>query len=547
MPFTPVEMRERHTTEEELVDNPRVMVERVVGSAVRRYGLWAPHALLVVAVSGGADSLCLAGTLAALRAQGAPEAPGEIIVAHLNHGLRGDEGREDAAWVEAFAREHGLRFIGATVNVAVLARRERRSLEDAARRARYGFLRRVAAEAGAARICVGHTRDDQAETVLLHFLRGAGLAGLAGMAPRAGDIARPLLDLTRAETLAYCEARGWRPREDSSNADSRFARNRVRYELLPILERYNSNLRETLARNAALIGEDDGYLDALTAALESDSHVQRAQDTIRLPLDWLRAQPLALRRRLLLRASSELGGEDASLAARHIGQLDTLLDSQRTGKSLNLPGRLRAILDYDALTLTRAPVQKENDVAGHEYALPAPGCVEAQELGWRVRAWIVEGSPGLESTALPDLPALGRVGTPADLERAEARVYLDADAAGTDLLVRAWRPGDRFRPLGMAQEKKLQDFFADVKIPRALRGRIPLIFNERHLLWIGGQRIDDRARLTPTTRRVLALQIELLTSPASSSSDLSPSSLLGSARHPARKGTRRHGHLGEPA
>jgi tRNA(Ile)-lysidine synthase len=408
-------------------------------------------------------------------------------------------------------------------------------LEDAARIARYAFLRRVAVEVGAERICVGHTRDDQAETVLLHLLRGAGLGGLAGMAPLTGVIARPLLDLTHAHTLAYCAACGWRPREDRSNDDPHFLRNRVRHDLLPILERYNPNLRETLARNATLIGEDERYLDDLTAALYGDGHLERMDETIRLPLDWLRDQPLALRRRLLRRVVNDLAGDEAGVEARHIGQLDALLDTRRSGKSLNLPGKVRALLEYNALTITRAPVSAREVTTPREYHLPAPGCVEAPELGWRIRAWLVETPPGMEAVALPELAPIGQAGVSADVGRAEARAYLDADVAGDDLLVRAWRPGDRFHPLGMAHEKKVQDYFADAKVPRALRDRIPLVFNQGQLLWVGGERIDDRARLTPATQRVLALQIEPLEAPAGESS---PSSSAGSHR-PARKGKRR--------
>jgi tRNA(Ile)-lysidine synthase len=352
------------------------------------------------------------------------------------------------------------------------------------------------------------------------------------MAPLSGDIARPLLDLTHVDTLAFCGARGWRPREDRSNDDLRFLRNRIRHDLLPVLERYNPNLRETLARNATLIGEDERHLNDLTAARYGDGHVERIDDTIRLPLDWLRDQPLALRRRLLRRVVNDLAGDNADLEARHIGQLDALLDSKRSGKSLNLPGGLRALLNYEALTITRAPVRVREVTTPREYHLPAPGCVEAPEMGWRIRAWLVETPPGMEAIALPQLAPIGQAGVSADVGRAEARAYLDADVAGDDLLVRAWRPGDRFRPLGMAHEKKVQDYFADAKISRALRGRIPLVFNQRQLLWVGGERIDDRARLTPATQRVLALQIEPLETPARESS---PSSSAGSCR-PARKG-----------
>jgi tRNA(Ile)-lysidine synthase len=525
------------------VDEPQSRVERAVAAAVRRYSLWQPGARVVVAVSGGADSLCLVGALLALRVQSAACAPGDIVVAHLDHRLRGPEGQEDATFVEAFAREQGLRFDSAAVDVAAVAKQERRSLEDAARGARYTFLRRVAAEAGAERICVGHTRDDQAETILLHLLRGAGLGGLAGMAPLSGDIARPLLDLTHADTLAYCAARGWTPREDRSNEDLRFLRNRVRHELLPALVHYNPNLRETLARNATLIGEDERYLDELATALHKDGPIERRDETIRLPLAWLREQPLALRRRLLRLACTELAGDEVDLEARHISQLDALLDGGRTGKSLNLPGGLRAILDYEALTFTSSPANSQQVATPREHHLPAPGCVEAPEISWRVRAWLVETPPGLESSALPDLPPIGQAGTPADLGRAESRVYLDAEVAGNELLVRAWRPGDRFRPLGMAHEKKLQDYFADAKVPLALRSRVPLVFNRSHLLWVGGQRIDDRARLTPATRRVLALQIEPLEEPAVESS-------LSSSVEPAQqpgKDRAAHDHLGESA
>src|SRR6516164_7773398 len=159
LPFSPAEAQERHTPEGQPVDQPQGRVERAVTTSVRRHDLWIPGACVVVAVSGGADSLCLVGALLALRAQGVACAPGEIVVAHLDHGLRGAEGREDAAFVEAIAREQRLRFVGATVDVAAIAEQERRSLEDAARNARYAFLRRVAVEVDADRICVGHTSD----------------------------------------------------------------------------------------------------------------------------------------------------------------------------------------------------------------------------------------------------------------------------------------------------------------------------------------------------------------------------------------------------
>jgi tRNA(Ile)-lysidine synthase len=494
-------------------------VEREVRRAIERNGLWSSDATLVVAVSGGADSLCLLGTLLSLQARGYPLAPSRIIVAHLDHCLRGEQGADDARWVATFAQQHGLASVVERSDVATLAHAEHRSLEEAARRARYAFLRRVAQDAGADRICVGHTRDDQAETLAMSWLRGSGLAGLAGMAHLERDIARPLLDLTRADTVAYCAARGWQPREDATNADTTYLRNRIRHDLLPLLEAYNPALRRTLARNAAIIAEDERFLEAETDRAWAQTITEHAPSHLTIDLASLRAQPLALRRRLVRRAVYLLTAYEHALEARQVAQLDRLIAEGATGAALDLPGRIRARVDYTMLVVEVRPRLSERVATAASEAmpsdalpLPVPGAVALPALGWRVRAWQMEQPPGLEAQVMPR-PAprpFANAGTTAALSRAEMRVYLDSDAAGDSLYVRTWRPGDRFRPMGMRHEKKLQDYFADAKVPRPLRATLPLVFGRDHLLWVGGQRIDDRARLTPQTQRVLVLQLEPL-------------------------------------
>ena len=501
----------------------RARVERTVRDAVERHTLWQPGATVVVAVSGGPDSLCLLGSVLALREQGVASAPGEIVVAHLNHQLRGIESEHDAEWVAAFARELGLRCEVNSADVGKLARTEGRSLEDAARRARYVFLRRIAAEAGAERIGVGHTRDDQAETVIMHWLRGSGLAGLAGMAPLEGDLARPLLDLTRADTVAYCAARDWAPCLDATNDDPAYLRNRIRHELLPQLEQYNPNLSQTLARNAVLIAEDERYLATQMTHAWEEVVSSASESTIALDLAGLHALPGALRHRVVRRAARHLAGDDTEqeLEARHIALVDELVDQGRTGAVLDLPDGLRIARGYTTLTLTvvtdAAPngIEKDGSAATMAQAqvLQMPGTVELPEVGWRIRAWQTDAPAGSERGDLPDppeLPAFAYGGTYGSVGHAETRVYLDADVAGDMLSVRTWRRGDRFRPLGMLQEKKVQDYFTDAKVPRELRRRLPLVFNEDHLLWIAGLRLDDRVRLTPQTRRILVLQLEAL-------------------------------------
>jgi tRNA(Ile)-lysidine synthase len=511
-------------------------VEEMVARAVAADALWSAGATLVVAVSGGADSLCLLGALLALQASPASAvAPGELVVATLDHGLRGAAGAADARWVAELAASLGLRCVAEQVETRASASAQHLSLEDAARRLRYRFLRRVGAEVGAARIALGHTLDDQAETILLRLLRGSGLDGLAGMRPLRGDLARPLLGVTHAQAVAYCAARGWLPREDLTNRDERYLRNRVRRRLLPLLEAYNPNVRRTLARNASLIADDLAALEAATDVAWAEVVSVEQADRVELRLAALREQAPALRRRVVRRAAQRLlalphppspplpreegGAESAGgLEARHIALIERFIVEGRTGGALSLPDGLRVALGYETLSLTRVsqPSQRADATQATETAwrLPIPGAVEIAALGWRVLAAPLETPPGLEGDALPPIPRTPPLSYGSGMSggaRGELRVYLDADRIGGDALtVRAWRPGDRFRPLGMAREKKLQDVLSDAKVPRELRHRLPIICLGERIVWVAGVRIADEFKLTPATSRALALQAEPL-------------------------------------
>ena len=493
--------------------------EALVARAIAGDALWPAGATVVAAVSGGADSLCLLGTLLALRERGQAGAPGDIVVATLDHGLRGAAGAEDARWVAELAARLGLRCFADQVDARAHARARRLSPEDAARRLRYAFLRRVAGEVGAARIALGHTLDDQAETILLHLLRGSGLDGLAGMRPLRGDLARPLLGLTHTQAMAWCAERGWLPREDLTNRDERYLRNRLRRRLLPLLEAYNPEVRRTLARNAAYIADDLALLEALTDDAWAEAVAREDAARVALRLASLREVASALRRRLLRRAARRLASGDAleagGLEARHIALIERLIAGGRTGAALTLPDGLRATLGYETLTLAREdePLAAEAGSSAGEWELPVPGMVEIPALGWRLRAVPLATPPGLEGAALPTPPVvapLAHAGSARGNRRGELRVYLDADRLGDALTARAWRPGDRMRPLGMAAEKKLQDVFADAKTPRALRSRLPIVCVGGRIAWVVGVRISDDFKLTEATQRALALQAEPL-------------------------------------
>ena len=366
-------------------------IRSLVLSFIEREALWSPQSRLVVAVSGGADSLCLLGLLLDLQKSGHELAPNQLIVAHLDHGLRGQAGAEDALWVGDLARSLMCRFFTERSDVREVARTHHLSIEDAGRRARYSFLRRIAAQEGASRVCLGHTADDQVETILMHWLRGSGLRGLSGMAALSGDIARPILCVSRSDTLEYCRRRGWEPRYDETNDELYYRRNRIRHELLPYLERYNPNLRRTVLRNARLLGSDEAYL-----AEEADrvyAKVCRDQTEGAVEFDLFHLKALykvapALARRVIRRGAEHLtsGEPGAGLEASHIFQLETLLDSRRTGGRLSLPGNLVAERGYTTLVMKRRPAEDQCLVAADEILFPVPGDCALPRLGWRLRA-----------------------------------------------------------------------------------------------------------------------------------------------------------------
>ncbi|HLV98130.1 MAG TPA: tRNA lysidine(34) synthetase TilS [Ktedonobacterales bacterium] len=481
-----------------------------VRTAIDTQHLFPDSGVVVVGVSGGPDSVSLLHLLKSLCGSAGPYARISLHVAHLDHGLRGEAGRADAAFVADLAAQWGLPCALGQEDVPALARKSHRSLEDAARQARYAFLRRVAANVGAERIAVAHQADDQVETLVMHWLRGSGLAGLAGMQPLEGDIIRPLLRVSRAEVLRYCEQRQLAYCEDASNQDRRFLRNRIRHDLLTVLEQYNPNLRETLLRNAAVLAEDDAYMQAQVAARWSDVIISETEHALEGDVSVYRRLPLALRRRVLLRAGLQASGGAAHLELRHLEAVDALLARASGAGVLHLPGglRLRRIYErfriYEWSTLEHpAESDQSSGTSGastQRAAVPlaVPGEARLPHSRWLVRAHVLDK----QTTPPPGYEQRGS---------REQWGYIDLDAleAYQPLHVRTRRAGDRFRGLGMPAAKKLQDVLVDAKVPRAERDALPLVCGaDESILWVAGYRIADVLKLTQSTRRVLALELE---------------------------------------
>ncbi|HVU66075.1 MAG TPA: tRNA lysidine(34) synthetase TilS [Ktedonobacteraceae bacterium] len=483
------------------------MLEKV-RAFIDRYQLLPAAGEIVVGVSGGADSLCLLHLLRRLCGPGLAYPGVTLRAAHLNHQLRGEESAEDARVVARLAEQWGIPFTGGSTDVAALASAEKRSLEDAARQARYAFLRGVA---GGRRIAVAHHADDQVETLLLHWLRGSGLSGLVGMPPRQQDIIRPLLEVTRAETRAYCAEHHITPLEDLSNSDPRFLRNRLRHDVLPRLQAINPGLRQTLLRNADVLRVDLDWLET-----QVDSHWQSVviaeQDTeIRLDIHALLRLPLSLQRHLLRRASAHICAGQSPLEPRHqlaIEQQLCLAASSLRERELHLPRRLQAHFQAGELILRRqtsgAPGVSLSAWTG-EVELPIPGEALLPGTPWQVKVEIIqdEGNELQEALRQENWARLWRLLEPPTPHA----VYIDGAAAGQRLHVRTRRPGDRIQPLGMHAEKKVQDIFVDAHIGRAVRATTPLFFSDTACLWVAGSCLSHTARLTSQTRHILRLSI----------------------------------------
>ncbi|PRR73908.1 tRNA lysidine(34) synthetase TilS [Neomoorella humiferrea] len=453
------------------------MLERV-RQTIRRYELLEPGDKVVVGVSGGPDSLALLHVLNTLR----EEFCCTLHVAHLNHCLRPDA-EADAEYVRKLAAEWGLEATIEGRDVAAYQRAKHLSLEEAAREVRYSFLQEVAAAVGATKIAVGHQADDQAETVLLNLLRGSGLTGLKAMVPRRGQIIRPLLFISREEIEEYCQRQGINPRRDFTNEDLTLRRNKIRHLLLPFLAReFNPAIIRALSRTAVILQEEEEILAGLAKEAFNGLLKEKDRDGKNLVLNRQKmlTMPVGLQRRVLRLAASALG------RTVDFEQVEGAREAALRGGVISWPGHLK--VEARETELVFILPQEKARFDGFFHYLQVPGLTPIPEAGWAIRA---------EVTAPPSVFSGG-----------EDEAWLDWDKIHRPLIVRNWRPGDKFHPLGMVGRKKLQDFFSDIRFPVARRRLVPVIVCGEHIAWVAGLRLADDFKITPATRRALHLKLE---------------------------------------
>jgi tRNA(Ile)-lysidine synthase len=441
-----------------------------------------PGGRVLVALSGGPDSVALLHVLQTLEHRGHLVVSG---VAHFNHQLRGAEADADELFCRELAASLGLPIVVGRGDVRALARKSGRSIEDAAREARYSFLTGALSSVEAQAVAVGHSLDDQAETFLLRLIRGAGPAGLAGVRPRAGIVIRPLLDVPRGDLRAYAAEHGLGSREDSSNSDLAVPRNRVRLELLPHLEQFSPPIAATLARNAALAREDDEFLEA--AAIESARSLVLQEDNgVTLDAPALAALHPALASRVA-RTALQLAAPGRFIGFQHV---DDLLELTRRadGTAVALPGLVATRKGSRIVFGGPLPAPFVNSF---NVPLSIPG--EAEAAGWKVTA-------GYTATPLQPMVARGHT------------VVVAAEPLRSPLAVRSRRPGDRFKPIGMGgRGRKLQDFLVDRKVARSDRDGLPLVVDrDDRIVWVVGYSVAEDFRVTAPERGVILLKARRL-------------------------------------
>ena len=458
---------------------------------VRQHRLFVPGHHVLVAVSGGPDSIALLSLLHRL----APSWRLTLTVIHCNYGLRGAESDGDESFVKTFCQERRLNLV---VHRPTLVNRQRSSLQATARDVRYDFMKQLAGEVGADRIAVGHTANDQAETVFMWLLRGAGMTGLAGMPyAREGGIIRPILAATREAVVAYLDQEGLTYRRDSSNEKPLYHRNRIRKELFPVLTQLAPAAVRVLQRQADLLREDEHYLEQVTRTLVSALVSRNSNSVQRVDRRAFIELPVALQRRLARSILRNYDEEGRASSLSVVESVRRLFLKEGSGA--------RLALKQVVVTLDQGVVRFSPD-AGRDRSNPI-------DLDQNKREVLAVSAPSMVSWSGTNQQihvqrmtrrAVDELGRPPSQELA----VFDTDRFSEPLIIRTWQAGDRLFPYGMkGKSKKLQDFFTDQKVARHGRGKVPLLVAPEGILWVVGMRQDERFVIRSGTTRCLVVSV----------------------------------------
>ena len=456
-----------------------------VETAIRHYHMLDEGDTILVGVSGGPDSVALLHSLVTL----APKWSLQLVIAHLNHQIRGATADQEAAFVGRLATGLGIRCEIGSKNVTKYGSEHRLSLQEAARIVRYAFYDEVAAQYSASKIALGHHADDNAESILMRLLRGTGPLGLSGIHPvRHGRIIRPLIGLTRKEILAFLELGGFEYMKDRSNLDTKYLRNRIRHELLPHLkERYNPNTVCALNRLASILRDEEDFWDQEVRRTLQDFVLDHTPDRLSLMRRGLSDLHPALLRRVLRQAVLSLKGNLRRFGHVHVEAVARLIAAPSPSGSLYLPQGISVVRDREEINFSLSPIEES---ASFEYRIPCTQTTFIREIGIFLKLSVCDGSDVSHPKNYPPTTAL-----------------FDLAAVTFPLKVRNFKRGDRFKPLGLVGSQKVKTFFINQKVPRSKRLHCPILLSGGRIIWVGGYRIDDSAKVTEKTKKILKAEL----------------------------------------
>ncbi len=460
------------------------MLMRTTRATIEKYGMLKKGDRVVVGVSGGPDSVALLHILNSLK---------EIYkiglhVAHLEHGIRGSESVEDMKFVEDLCGDLSIRITSKQEKTEEIARASNQSVEATARKLRYSFFQEVLESTKSNRIATGHNANDQAETLLLNLLRGSGMAGLVGIRPAMqGRIIRPLIESTRADIEEYLNSKSITYRIDSTNADSRFERNRVRQVLIPMLEKeFNPRIVDSLARTASIFSIVNDYLHGeVEKVVAATTLIEEGR--VSIDLESLKEAPVALQHLVLYRVLRSLEGDDQLVSFDIINAVFNVAMRSKSGSRIDIGSGLVALREFDKLLIGRDLALVER----YDVQLAIPGSTPVEPAGGTFAAEVMSERPGT-----------------GEVYRSGETAYFDLSQLELPLRARSWREGDRFVPFGLSGTKKVHDIFVDEKVPITGRSKIPIICDGDGIIWIAGVRRSERARIKDDTRTILKITFE---------------------------------------
>jgi len=478
---------------------------RSVKKTIERFRMFDSGNRVGVATSGGPDSVALLHVMDRI----AEDLNLTLIIIYLNHGLRGEESDREDEFIRRLGDSMKIPVESRKISIPSIREREKGSLEDVCRKERYKFFEEVAKNYNLNKIALGHNLNDQAETVVIKFLRGSGLEGLRGILPvRDGIYVRPLLEVSREEILFFLRGQGAEYITDSSNMDNRYLRNRIRNELIPELkELYNPRLVENVGRMSNILRLENDFIEKCVDKTLSDWNINSCEEGVKIDIPNLKSLHPALQFRVIKTILDDISSSKKGIGYIHVKSVIDLIEGGRPNGLLDLPAGVTIRREYDNLIILKdegfdtkvpSPLTMKNDknkgrkddkrkVNDYYYHIEVPGSVNIEETGMKIAFDLMDaGSLDYSSGST---------------------VFIDYSVISFPLVVRNIRPGDRIQPFGLKGTKKVKSLFIDEKIPGKERERIPLLVDQESVLWIPGVKLSDRARVTNRTEKVLRAEI----------------------------------------